>query len=152
MSIFYTTKIRNNLLAISFIYYLSLHGWYVVDWFRWRCFRENASGNEKNSAMLGVTYCSRKYTKWRFTFLFGLISHDTNLNSPRCLKAEAEKEVIVVKQILQEAYVDRSLFPGSKWVIVWGILPLWCWLVSRFDILVVTCAIYIPRCLILPML
>ena len=120
MSIFYTTKIRNNLLAISFIYYLSLHGWYVVDWFRWRCFRENASGNEKNSAMLGVTYCSRKYTKWRFTFLFGLISHDTNLNSPRCLKAEAEKEVIVVKQILQEAYVDQ-IDPKSDCILV--ILP-----------------------------
>jgi hypothetical protein len=70
--------------------------------------------------MLGVTYCSRKYTKWRFTFLFGLISHDTNLNSPRCLKAEAEKEVIVVKQILQEAYVDQ-IDPKSDCILV--ILP-----------------------------
>jgi hypothetical protein len=39
--------------------------------------------------------------------LFQALQGDSNLNSPRCLTTEAEKELTPVEQRLQEAYVDR---------------------------------------------
>jgi hypothetical protein len=38
--------------------------------------------------------------------LFQTLQGNSNLNTPRCLTAKAEKELTIVKQKLQEAYVD----------------------------------------------
>ena len=44
---------------------------------------------------------------YKLSNLFQTVQGDLNLNSPRCLTAEAENELTLVKQRLQEAYVDQ---------------------------------------------